>query len=154
MYDIIYSSLNRQAKGLELLLALMHEEYDLLLKRNTEEIMVLEMSIHELLRQLAAEKTMVMRMLGGGKLLDYAQMLPEEQGLALRALWHEADELEQQCSRQATINVEFSLALLDQSQASLMFLHKRLMPENHNTYGRSGTYTNARPDAAILSGRL
>lgn len=154
MYTLIRNNLDRQTKGLQLLLDLMHEEYTLLLERKTDDVMVLEMSIHELLRQLAAEKSSVIRLLGGGKLLDYAAMLPEEDSKEIRSLWQLADDLEQSCSRQGVLNVDLSLALLDQSQSTMDFLHKKLVPEKQTTYGRRGAYTQSRPEAALISGRL
>ena len=56
MYDTIRGNLDRQAKGLNLLGQLLDEEFSLLMDRRTDEIMSLEFSIHELVRQLADEK--------------------------------------------------------------------------------------------------
>lgn len=154
MYELIYKNLDRQTKGLQLLLDLMNEEYGLLLERKTDDIMVLELSIHELLRQLAAEKTSIIRMLGGGKLVDYAAMLPEEQGNAILLLRKQADDLEQKCGYQGHLNVEMSLALLDQSKTTMNFLHKKLVPQQTTSYGRAGAYTQSRPEAQLISGRL
>ena len=69
MYSLIYGNLDRQAKALTLLGELLDEEFSLLLKHETEAVMGLEFSIHELLRQLAVEKETVIRRLGGGKVL-------------------------------------------------------------------------------------
>ena len=116
--------------------------------------MALEFSIHELLRQLAVEKQEVRTLLGGGKLLDYAAMLDEEQGDALREMYHVADSYEQACARQASLNSELSLALLDVSKETVDFLYSRLVPENTTVYGRGGGYVQSRPEAALISGRL
>lgn len=153
MFDIIYGNLDRQTRGLALLHNLLREEYDLLCQRRSDEVMVLELSVHELLRQLAVEKQEVRTLLGGGRLLDYADMLDEERGAALRELWSLADEYEQICARQATHNSEISLALLDVSKDMLDFLHNRLVPPPQNTYGRAGAYVQQRPDAVLISGR-
>lgn len=156
MYSIIRDSLDRQEKGLGLLSSLLDEEFDLLRERKTQDIMVLELSIHELLRQLAAEKNMVKRHVGGGRVRDYAEMLADEdQQAELRALMEFVDRKEQICSRRASQNADLSLALLDQSKALLNFLHTSVQPQRPTSYGRTGAYNRQpRPDAAIISGRL
>ncbi len=158
MYEIIIGSLSRQAKGLALLQELLNEEFSLLMERKTEEIMNLEFSIHALLRQLASEKLTVQQSLSGGKLLDYAELLTEpEQKTTINTLWKEIDGLEQNCSRQASLNAELSLALLDQSKSFLTFLHQKVQPANapNSTYGRSGAYNKqAQTSGALLSGRM
>ena len=148
MYDTIRGNLDRQAKGLNLLGQLLDEEFSLLMDRRTDEIMSLEFSIHELVRQLADA-------LGGGRVLDYAAMQTDEGRRAeLRELWQQIDDCEQHCSRQASLNAELSLALLDQSKNVLTYLHKRIQPQTASTYGRSGDFLHKRPDAALISGRL
>lgn len=156
MYTIIQDSLSRQHKGLGLLGELLNEEFDLLRARNTVEVMTLEMSIHELVRQLAAEKGLVKRQLGDCRVRDYASMLVEdEQRDALNHLLFEVDDMEQICSRRAAQNAELSLALLDQSKSLLSFLHKSVQPEAPVFYGRKGGYSRQpRPEASIISGRL
>lgn len=154
MYSLIYGNLDRQAKALTLLGELLDEEFSLLLKHDTEAVMGLEFSIHELLRQLAVEKESVIHRLGGGRVLDYAQMLPPEQGETLSGLWHAIDDAEQRCARLASRNTELSLALMDQSKHMLDYLHTHILPPRQDTYGRRGRYTQQRPAAALLSGRL
>ena len=154
MFDIIYGNLDRQTRGFALLHSLLREEYELLCERKVEDVMVLELSIHELIRQLAVEKQEVRTLLGGGKLLDYAAMLDEEQGSALRELWQLADDYEQICARQATQNCQISLALLDVSKDMLDYLHSRVLPPQQSAYDRGGVYTRPRPDATLISGRL
>ena len=154
MYDIISGNLDRQTRGLALLHSLLREEYELLCARRAEDVMALEFSIHELMRQLAVEKQEVRAMLGGGRLLDYADMLDEEQGGVLRELWNMIDACEQTCARQATQNCQISLALLDVSSEMLEYLHARVLPPQQSAYGRAGVYTKARPEAVLISGRL
>lgn len=154
MDTLILGNLDRQAKALTLLSELLDEEFSLLLQHDTEAVMGLEFSIHELLRQLAVEKESVISRLGGGRVLDYAAMLPEDQGEALRSLWERIDNGEQSCARQAARNTELSLALMDQSKKMLDYLHKRVLPPKLDTYGRRGRYTQPRPEAALISGRL
>ena len=154
MFDIIYGNLDRQTRGLALLHSLLREEYELLCERKAEDVMTLELSIHELLRQLAVEKQEVLTLLGGGRLQDYAAMLDEEQGNALYELRRLIDDYEQICARQATQNCQISLALHDVSSEMLDFLHSRVLPPQQSTYCRSGVYTQARPDAVLISGRM
>lgn len=156
MYTVIHGSLNRQDKGLRLLSELLDEEFGLLTERKTADIMTLEMSIHELLRQLATEKALVRRHLGDCRAGDYAAMLAdEEQQDAIKVLLVSVDGLEQRCSRRAAQNAELSLALLDQSKSLLTFLHKSIQPVATPSYGRTGAYSRQpRPEASIISGRL
>lgn len=154
MYTLIHGNLDRQAKALDLLGALLDEEFSLLLAHDTQAVMGLEFSIHELLRQLAVEKESVIRRLGGGRVLDYAEMLPEDQGEALRVLWRHIDGGEQGCAKRATRNTELSLGLMDQSRQMLDYLHSRILPPRQETYGRRGRYTQPRPEASLFSGRL
>lgn len=156
MYSVIRDSLDRQDKGLGLLSELLDEEFALLCDRNTQDIMVLELSIHELLRQLAVEKAMVKRHVGDGRVTDYADMLADEDEQAeLRTLFVAVDQKEQICSRRASLNADLSIALLDQSKSLLSFLHKSVQPERPASYDRTGAYNRQpRPEAAIISGRL
>lgn len=154
MYSRIHNTLQRQQRALGVLLELLLEEYALLRERNTGAVVALEFSIHELVRQLAGEKADVIRLLDGGRVLHYAELLPEDQGLALRTLYADIDKGEQQCSRQASLNAELSLALLDQSQRTMQELHDQVMPRTAQTYGRRGALGTSRPMASFISGRL
>lgn len=156
MYTVIHGSLDRQDKGLRLLAELLNEEFDLLMTHDTQEIMVLELSIHELLRQLATEKSFVRRHLGDGRVSDYIDMLAdEEQKTAMKALLASVDSGEQISARRAAQNAELSLALLDQSRSLLTFLHRSVQPMAPASYGRTGAYSRQpRPEAALISGRL
>ena len=78
MFATIQDTLSRQDKALDLMKELLEEEFSLLTKRDTDAIMTIEFSIHELLRQLATEKESIIKALGGGRLKDYAQMLPAD----------------------------------------------------------------------------
>ncbi len=155
MYARICGSLDRQAKALELLRSLMKEEFSLLVSDKVDEITGLEFSIHELLRQLADEKEAIMAALGGGKVLDYAQMLQEEQRLVLQDLYKQVDRNEQLCARQAHMNSEISLALLKQGEYLINELTKAVTPVAPQPYGRKGQmYKPTRADAMLISGRL
>ena len=154
MYDSIHGNLVRQARAMALLLTLLEEEFSLRQARDSEAVMGLELSIHELMRQLAAERCEVRAMLDGGRVLDYAALLPEGQGDALRTVMAELDATEQRCARQASFNADLTLALLDQSQELLDYLHRRLVPPKPVAYGRRGTVAPQRVEAAIIHGRL
>ncbi len=155
MYDLIYNTLHRQERALALLASLLDEEFDLMVKGETAEVMSLEMSIHELIRQLVREKNSIITMLGGGRLQDYIAMQLDEEKAELSALFQAIDDGEQYCSKKASQNAELSLALLDQSDKLLTFLHKQVQPPKDNTYGRKGHYAaSQKPQAAIISGSL
>lgn len=156
MYQNIYDSLSRQHKALQLLESLLQEEYAVLRQRDTNAIAALQFSIQELIRQIAVEKSSIVAELAGTRVLDYASMLPEEQGDALRAVYRQVDDAEQETARQASRNAQFSLALLDQSSRNLLALTSHVVPHRLETYSRHGELNNSRrhPQAAILSGRL
>lgn len=154
MFQRIHDTLHRQQQALGVLGDLLEEEYQLLLQHDSHAVVTLEFSIHELIRQLAQEKASIVVLLGGGKVLHYAQMLPEEDGAKIRALFKGIDDGEQRSSRQASINTELSLALLDQSQATLTELHNQVVPKSSLTYGRRGAMGTHRPQASMISGRL
>lgn len=154
MYDLIHGNLNRQFKGLELLHALLEEEFELLRNRDTDAVTSLEFSIHELLRQIAVERMDLKSIMQGTALMEYAGMLPDEEGQEVRRLFHLIDALEQRSSRQATYNTELSLALLDQSQLLLVFLHSQITPKQGHCYSQGGRLLEPRPSAALYSGRF
>ncbi len=155
MFTKISGSLSRQIKALELLKGLMEEEFSLLTSNQVDQITGVELSIHGLLRQIADEKENVIASLGGGKVLDFAQMLPEEQRKEIEELYSLVDKREQACARQATLNTEISLALVRQGEKLIQELTKIVSPKKQTTYGKKGAYTNnSRPDAVLISGRL
>lgn len=155
MYSIIYGSLSRQHKALNLLHDLLEEEYRALLDRKVDEVVALEFSIQELIRHLALEKTSVIKGVGGMRAAEYAGMLPEDQAAAMLQLLNDIDEGEQHVARQASRNSTLSLALLDQSSHVLNTLTRQAMPPQAETYGRrGGMRVRQHPQAALISGRL
>ncbi|MDR2572878.1 MAG: flagellar protein FlgN [Desulfovibrio sp.] len=155
MYQTVYGSLSRQSRALAVLRDLLEEEYRLLLSRDMNAIASLEFSVHELIRQIAAEKNFVSAALHGGMVMDYAAMLPEEQALPLREFFQNIDDGEQAVSRQASRNAQLSLALLEQSTRNLRALTDMAMPPKAHTYGKKGGMSFLpRPEAALISGRL
>lgn len=154
MISMTIGNLTRQFKALELLEQLLEEEYALLQERDTDGISSLEFSIHELLRQIAVERLGLRDTMQGTPLLEYASVIPEEDGQEVRRLFHLIDSLEQRASRLASRNAELSLALLDQGQALLNFLYEQITPRATQVYGSGGRIRDPRPGAALYSGRL
>ncbi|MDR2075426.1 MAG: flagellar protein FlgN [Desulfovibrio sp.] len=154
MLTRILGNLTRQFKALELLHSLLEEEYVLLQKRDTDAVAGLEFSIHQLLRQIVAERLDLKNILQKTTVPEYAGMLPEEDGAAVSRLYALIDSLEQSAARRASRNAELSLALLNQSQALLSCLYEQITPRQQNTYGAGGKFRSGRPAAALLSGRL
>ena len=154
MYAKIHANLFRQLKGLELLHSLLEEEFACLLERNVEEISALEFSIHELMRQLLNERMEIKGIMNGVKVSEYADMLPAEDGEAVRGLLAELLEREQGCSRQAGLNSTLAFGLLDQGQELLDFLYSAAVPKQADTYGAKGGMQTNKPRAALISGRL
>ncbi|MDR2051528.1 MAG: flagellar protein FlgN [Deltaproteobacteria bacterium] len=154
MKDLILGNLIRQARGLELLESLQLEELELLVSGKVREIGGLEFSIHELMRQLAAEREELRRRLGGARLREYAAPLPEEEAGRLMELFREIDAAEQRCARQAERNSSLSLALLDQSHELMNFFYESIVPREEPAYGAGGARVRRRPAASLLNGRL
>ncbi len=154
MFALIRDNLTRQARGLELLESLLHEEFEHLKKRDTDSIGSLEFSMHELLRQLADERTDLKKSMHGTKIKEYAGLLPEEDGAEVLRLFECIDTAEQRCARQASLNTELSLALLDQSHNLMAFLHDQIAPKPQLVYGAKGRFAAPRPTAALINGRL
>lgn len=103
---------------------------------------------------MAAEKSSVIRLLGGGKVTNYAELLPSEQGETLRVLYDEIDAEEQAASRQASRNAEFSRLMLEQNEMLMRELHKHLLPPVEQTYGKKGSVDGShRPRPSIITGR-
>jgi hypothetical protein len=152
-YEHIRGNLVRQGKGMELLLQLLEEEFSLLRENRTDDVVALEFSIHELLRQLADERMAVKNIMQDTRLSEYAEMLEPERCAEIKALLKAIDDAEQKSARQASHNTRLSLALLDQSQGLLDYLHERVAPKDAVIYGREGAFRSRRSVPALLSGR-
>lgn len=155
MYQLIHDSLNRQDKALALLRELLEEEYGILLSRDTNGVVSLEFCIQELIRQIAVEKSLVIRLLNGQRAMEYAKSLPAELNEDFTKLFKSVDDGEQGVSRQASRNAQLSLALLDQSTRNLQALTSQVTPPLTGVYSRTGDMMHSRhPQAALISGRL
>jgi hypothetical protein len=151
-------NLTRQEKALDLLLDLLREEFSHLTERRPESVTQVELSIHQLVRQITAEREAALAMLGGARLSVYAEEIreesPEEADRLIR-LTQNIDTREQACSIQAEKNSQLAMALLDQSHSLLDFVHQRLVPEKRETYSNRGRYFQSkRADSRLLKGRL
>ena len=153
MYSQIYGNLNRQSKGLQLLSALLEEEFAYLSERRMDDVASIEFSILELIRQLIAEREEIINIMQGVKARQYAEMLPPDEAAAMNKLLDELEENEQSCAKQSSLNSEMSLSLLDQGQQLMDFLYTRALPPQVETYNGRGSMYKQRPQAAMLSGR-
>ena len=154
MYQRIKESLSRQDKALALLRDLLEEEYHILLARDTDGVVAQEFSVQELIRQLAVEKTTVIKALDGVRVTEYARSLPQEQGEALRALFRSVDQGEQEVSRQASRTPSFPWRCWTRAAARCRPDQQGYAPRAE-TYGRrGGMRPEMHPQAAIISGRL
>lgn len=154
MYDVIISSLQRQEKGLELLQELLRIEYKTICERKMTLVSHQEFSIQELIRQLVEEKDLVIRLLQGVPLREYAKGLPEDLQTPLFEKMEVLDKREQETSRQAGRNSQLVLALLDQNSKSMKTLFKEAVPEVALVYGRRGAMNPIPTQGALISGRL
>ena len=161
MLQTIRASLFRQSKALVVLHELLQEEFALLMKHRPQEVTHLELSIHDLMHQLAVERQGIKDLLSGMRLNDYLEAVVTEDGNDeqdpkeyIRGLVSEIENFEQVCVKQARKNTDVALALMDQNQGLLTWLHDKLVPKSKNNYSRKGDYANKRPDAALINGRL
>jgi len=152
-YEQIRDNLVRQRKGMELLLELLEEEFSLLQDHKTEEVVALEFSIHELLRQLADERVAIKTVMQDTRILEYTELLEPEQGAEIKELLQRIDDAEQRSAKQASHNTRLSLALLDQSQSLLDFLHDQVAPKQQTSYGGKKAFRPQHSIPALLSGR-
>ena len=158
MLDRITANLHRQEKGLELLFSLLEEEFSCLTGRDPKAVTGCEFSIQELLRQTAAERIDLKRMVKvvapeAENLRGMESALDPEQVVAFRQRLHTVDKLEQRCAVQAEKNSRLAFALVEQSKGLLDYMHKKVQPKSENTYARNGRYQGHRPEATILRGR-
>lgn len=157
MHTIILGSLIRQAKGTELLLSLLGEEYALLRKGQPDEVTGLEMVIQELVRQLVREREFLIRRLevdGAGRLAQYMDGLgPEDRG-AFETWRARIIANEQESARQTSINANLAMALWEQSGNLLRHFQNQVVPRERNTYTAKGTWGNRSSTATMVRGRL
>lgn len=159
MIRVIRENLTRQARALELLSALLEEEFSELMNRNPQDVSILELSIQELMRQLAAERISLRALISGAwpgrsRVAEIAGDLTDDEAHELSELLLNLDRCEQACAVQADKNRALALGLYDQSLQLLKELHTRVEPGKAEVYSRRGTYARATsPQASFFRGR-
>lgn len=159
MIRVIQENLSRQTRALELLSALLEEEFADLMDRKPQDVSVLELSIQELMRQLAAERLSLRRIIAGAwpgceRVRDVVAALTDAQAEDLNRLLQDLDRTEQSCAIQADKNRMLALGLYDQSLQLLKELHNRVEPGKADVYSRRGRFAKATsPQASFFRGR-
>ena len=159
MIRMIRENLTRQTRALELLSALLEEEFAELANRNPQDVSILELSIQELMRQLAAERISLRAQISGtwpgrSRVAEIAGELTDAEAAELTELLHGLDRGEQSCAVQADKNRALALGLYDQSLQLLQELHRRVEPGKADVYSRRGTYAKSTsPQASFFRGR-
>ncbi len=159
MVRLIEENLVRQNKAMMLLFFLLEEEFTRLMDSKPQRVSQIELSIQELMRQIAVERASLRRMVG--QVLDGAQRVREIFPVVDEAVRSNfvsmldmLDKTEQKCGEQASKNNEMAMALFDQSKSLLDFMHNQIKPKNTDVYAASGRYAQAGNNARILTGRL
>jgi hypothetical protein len=150
-------NLHRQHQALAVLFGLLGEEFAQLTAREPQSVSRTELSLQELLRQLAREKEDLRAIVlstwpGARRMRDVLPLLPQESAGVLAAVLAEVDRREQACSVQAEKNTILAGALADQNRKLLEFLHKEIQPVRE-TYSMRGRPAAGRTQPSILSGR-
>lgn len=138
---------------------LLVEEFSHLLDGKPEKVSALEMSLQELMRQIAAERLELKDALGAKpgvdvRLSNCLEDFSPEEGKAIMNIAQKVDDVEQTCARQAEKNRTLALALYDQSSAMISYLHEQVKPKNTVAYGANGRFASAPKGAPLVSGRL
>lgn len=159
MIQLIEESLVRQNKAFLLLFFLLEEEFARLQKSNPQGVSQIELSIQELMRQIAVERASMRRKVmavqpEATRVHELYPLMDEEQQSAFKEMLAMMDGTEQRCAVQAAKNNELAMALFDQSKKLLNYMHEQIKPKNTTSYGASGKYAQVAPTARLLNGRL
>ena len=161
MMHRIQENLSRQDKGMRLLLQLLEEEFSRLMNRNPKGVTPIELSIQELMRQLARERTDLRELVqavdpAARRVRQIVSAMVDERREAVEDLMRRIDICEQRCGMQAHKNQQLALALFDQSSRLLNFMHKQITPpEDRRGYSAKGRYSKAGSNqAALVRGNL
>lgn len=160
MLGIIQENLTRQLRALELLSSLLQEEFAQLRDRKPHEVSALEISIQELMRQLAAERKSLRRAIaawrpGMARVREVMMTLTPEEAAGLNQLLHGLDRAEQACAMQADMNRQLVMGLYDQSMKLLKRLQQAIEPGRADVYSRRGCFAKTRQaQASVFRGRL
>jgi len=158
MIASIQENLTRQTRALELLSSLLEEEFADLRDRKPHDVSEMELSIQELMRQIATERRSLRAMIqnaypGKARVHEVAQTLPVEQAQALSGQLADVDRAEQICAIQADKNRQLAMGLYDQSLMLLKRLHKAIEPGKSDMYSRRGRYAKSQqPQVSMFRG--
>ncbi len=156
----IAENLIRQKKGLQLLGNLLQQEFSQLKSREQEDLAGMELSIQELIRQLAAEKVQLQDLLQGRKpprqnLRQLAESLPGKQAGFVQISSRQIQAWEKRCREQARINADLSLALLEQDRELLNFLQQEIRQDRPEVYSPKGSWSKPTArEPSVLKGSL
>ncbi|MFW6415542.1 MAG: flagellar export chaperone FlgN [Thermodesulfobacteriota bacterium] len=156
----ISNSLLRQHQGLLLLYELLCEEHSQMVEKDDSgELATHELSIQELLRQLLKEREEVhfcISTLGApeNQVSDILHLFPEKEQERVSRTLEELNKLEAKCNKQAEINADIAMALVEQSNSLLQFFNKQLWPEQGDVYCKDAKWQHFNSNATILQGRL
>lgn len=160
MIQTIQENLTRQIRALELLSSLLEEEFADLCARRPQEVSALEISIQELMRQVALERTSLRGMIkaaypGRIRVREVLETLDSEEAQALNCQLQDLDRAEQICAIQADKNRQLAMGLYDQSLKLLKQLHQAIEPGKSDIYSRRGRFAKSlQPQASVFRGRL
>jgi hypothetical protein len=159
MIRLIEENLVRQNKAMLLMFFLLEEEFSRLTQLKPQSVSQVELSIQELMRQVAVERVSLRRMIvrvepSAQRVRDILPGLDEEQSRSITELLARLDETEQKCGVQASKNQQMAMALFDQSQGLLNFMHNQIKPKSTTAYARTGRFAKGVNDARLLNGRL
>lgn len=158
MIASIQENLTRQIRALELLSSLLEEEFADLRDRRPQDVSVLELSIQELMRQIAVERRSLRAMIeatypGKQRVSEVAQALDAEAAKALSDRLAELDRAEQTCAIQADMNRQLAMGLYDQSLDLLKRLHQAIEPGKSDMYSRRGRFAKSQqPQMSMFRG--
>lgn len=158
MIKSIQENLTRQIRALELLSSLLEEEFADLRDRKPQDVSVLELSIQELMRQIAVERRTLRAMIqnaypGKARVREVAQELNAEDAQALSDQLADMDRAEQVCAIQADKNRQLAMGLYDQSLTLLKRLHQAIEPGKSDMYSRRGRYAKSQqPQVSMFRG--
>jgi lysophospholipase L1-like esterase len=159
MIRLIEENLVRQNKAMMLLFILLEEEFSRLGQGNPQGVSQVELSIQELMRQVAAERhslrSMVATLVPGAlRVRELYPTLDQDMRDAFDKMIAMLDATEQKCARQAAKNNAMAVALFEQSKKLLTFMHNQIKPKNNGAYAASGRFARAPSAARLLTGRL
>lgn len=159
MFRLIEENLVRQNKAMMLLSILLEEEYSRLMQSKPQSVSQIELSIQELMRQIAVERGYLRRLVAAvvpeaQRVRDLFLMMEDEKRIEFEKLLQLLDDTEQQCGMQAAKNNQMAMALFDQSKTLLDFMHNQIKPKNTTAYAAHGRYAQAASSARLLTGRI